>query len=54
LKGSQNPDTRPTLQGAKKANALPTRPTGRDSPQLHFNTSAKQFPSTGNLLTSSP
>jgi hypothetical protein len=26
LKGTQNPDTKPTLQGAKNANAQPTHP----------------------------
>lgn len=35
LQGTQNPDTKPTLQRAKNANAQPTHPSGRNSYQLH-------------------
>ena len=31
LQGAQNPDTKPTLQRAKNANAQPTHPSGRIS-----------------------
>ena len=31
LQGTQNPDTKPTLQRAKNANAQPTHPSGRIS-----------------------
>ncbi len=31
LQGAQNPDTKPTLQRAKNANAQPTHPGGRIS-----------------------
>lgn len=31
LQGTQNPDTKPTLQRAKNANAQPTHPGGRIS-----------------------
>jgi len=31
LQGTQNPDTKPTLQRAKNANAQPTHPSGRNS-----------------------
>ena len=36
LQGTQNPDTKPTLQRAKNANAQPTHPSGRNSYRLHF------------------
>ena len=40
LQGTQNPDTKPTLQRAKNANAQPTHPGGRNSYQLQQNISA--------------
>jgi hypothetical protein len=35
LQGTQNPDTKPTLQRAKNANAQPAHPGGRNSYRLH-------------------
>jgi hypothetical protein len=39
LQGIQNPDTKPTLQRAKNANAQPYPPGGRNSNQPHLNIS---------------
>ena len=36
LQGTQNPDTKPTLQRAKNANAQPTHPSGRNSYELQL------------------
>jgi hypothetical protein len=39
LQGAQNPDTKPTLQRAKNANAQPTAPRLTNIYHLQFNTS---------------
>jgi len=36
LQGTQNPDTKPTLQRAKNANVQPTHPSRRNSYKLHI------------------
>jgi hypothetical protein len=43
LQGTQNPDTKQTLQRAKNANAQPTHPSGRNSYRLQLNTSANNY-----------
>jgi hypothetical protein len=43
LQGTQNPDTKPTLQRAKNANAQPTAPRLTNIYRHWFNTSAKNL-----------
>ncbi len=47
LQGTQNPDTKPTLQRAKNANAQPTHPGGRIYINIMLKTSATNLCSTG-------
>jgi len=50
LQGTQNPDTKPTLQRAKNANAQPTHPSGRKANHLNLKHQQKQLPSTPSSL----
>jgi len=43
LQGTQNLDTKPTLQRAKNPNAQPTHPSGRNSYRLQLNTSTNNY-----------